>query len=439
MTKYFSSILAITLFSSVILSPAVSNGKQSNSDESRRLAEIAENLFSMLDRQSALFYRPGLEENLLQLIASAIDSRAEIMTAEEAGCRREMDAGIFYGIGFKTEIENNRPYVRHLIPNSPAAAAGIPIGAIILSINGKDTFDMSHQTVERSLHGGKDQIITLKYKVPQSTEPTPPSAEMPSPDDSGLEDENNLIVRLKCTISALPKTGTTEDWPLQLAYMQVNGIYTGSGAYITDQMRAWSTREIAGIIMDLRGADGTDIESAAVIAGLFAEPGAPLFLMRDGKGNVMAEFKADDSKKIDLPVMALVDKHISGAAQILVAAMRNCRGAMLIGEPCPADLALRDFIPMENGDFLYIATQKAELTPSVPETQIIPDVVISPDDQALLKTAPEPGKPDIFTEMTEQQRQEQALTRRIGTDAALRRAADILLGLKALSIGKRPN
>ena len=69
--------------------------------------------------------------------------------------------------------------------------------------------------------------------------------------------------------------------------------------------------------MDLRNAGGSDLQAAADIAGLFLPGKPPLINLRDGTGEAVASFTGKPAAKIDAPLMVLVNRETSGAAERL--------------------------------------------------------------------------------------------------------------------------
>jgi C-terminal processing protease CtpA/Prc len=313
---------------------------------------------------------------------------------------------------------------------------------LIEKIDGTNTLDMTIGDVIALLRGHRDQPVTLEYRLPGAT--AAPDTTVSANTDTNIPPEHteanvdqtaqSYTIKLKRSLMQMPKTGITEEWPLQLAYMKINGIYDGSGSYAVKQLQDWATQNIAGVILDLRSAGGADLPSVAEIGSLFAQEGQPLFRVIAADNREPVTYSSNKSSPLPVPVMALIDADTSGAAACLAAVLRNARGAMLIGAACPHDLVVRTPVPLADGRVLFIATQQIEL---LPPTELPP--MLTPDVQipagVSLPPPPESKKTDdIFVQITDQERQERALTERIGQDAVLRRAADILLGLKALGI-----
>jgi len=419
----------------ILLAASLSGGMRAAAapaEPKKITAEIAA-LLQLLEEQGALFEPAELDRRLRLAVCQVIDPGAELLTPAEAARRREEDAGVFYGIGVQLEIRDKRPRILKVLPDGPAAAAGLPAGAAIEKIDEADTLDMALADAVARLRGYQGQPVTLQFRPPPNAADPAAAATTNAPAAPELQ-----TVELLRSLVLMPMTGMTEPWPLQLAYMKINGIYDGSGAYMAEQLQAWSTQEVAGVILDLRGAGGADLPSVAAAASLCAPAGRPLFRVAAGRNRESAEYSARKSPLLTMPVIALIDAQTRGAAALLAAVLRNCRGAMLIGAPCRNDLVLRAPISLPDGQVLYIAMHKIELLPAAAApAELVPDVQIPSDARIPAPPAPEKADDDIFAKISDQERQERALAERIGQDTALRRAADILLGLKALGIKTR--
>jgi len=129
-----------------------------------------------------------------------------------------------------------------------------------------------------------------------------------------------------------------------------------------EQFNTWRGTNCFGAILDIRGADGMNMESVVEIGSLFAHAGDTLFILRDGYNNAVAAYQAKAGQPMDKPVMVLIDQDTSGAAEVLAGLLSTCNGAMLIGTPTRGDDRIRNIIPLANDRVLYIATQRIELS-----------------------------------------------------------------------------
>lgn len=225
---------------------------------------------------------------------------------------------------------------------------------------------------------------------------------------------------------------TVELWPEKLAYLKLRALQDGTGEEALAHLRPLSGGY--GIIVDLRGAAGTDLASVAALAGLFCCSSQTLFSVQDMTGHVVTNYAAQAETPLKASVMVLIDAGTRQAAETLAAVWRGCSGVMLLGSATTGDNRLRDWLTLPDGRRLYIATR--QVVPAVGRayagTGIRPDIDVAPgggDDLRFRDTHPRMGK-----KLSEKSKQDRELMARVDADPALRRATDILLGLRALSI-----
>lgn len=178
------------------------------------------------------------------------------------------------------------------------------------------------------------------------------------------------------------------------------------------------------------------LDAVAEIAGLFVPSARTLFTVKDGFDKTLKTYAARDGKPLDRPVMILVDRDTRGAAELLTAILQDCRGVMIIGTPTRGDDRLREPLAVGPDKVLYIAVKRIEVgKDSYHGHGVKPDISVSPSgDSVKAKTMTAENDNGLFSGLSEQAKQDHALIARIGDDLTLRRATDILLGLKALDL-----
>jgi C-terminal processing protease CtpA/Prc len=229
-----------------------------------------------------------------------------------------------------------------------------------------------------------------------------------------------------------PAIDSAEEWPFQLAYMRLNGIHEGCAAEVAAQLVKWSGAQLFGLVLDLRGANGTSLTDAAALAGLWAENGQPLFKVTDRRGKEFESFKAKhDVAALDLTVIALVDGETRGAAEALAAALAGTlREGMLVGQPTAGDPCVREYLALPSGLQLYVATRRfvtGDGRSYDGQIGVVPDIRIGAGEEVLDFEA-ERTRPDTLPE----EKQDRFLRGRVRGDATLQRSLDILRGIKAL-------
>ena len=230
-----------------------------------------------------------------------------------------------------------------------------------------------------------------------------------------------------------------EDLPAGMGYLRAAGIFAGAGAEIAAALDKWQAAGKFGAILDLRGADGTAEGEIPAVAAKFAPAGAVLYSMDDRQGNELVSVKAGEVPAASLPLMVLVDGETSGAAELLAAVLGGgVNGAMVIGRETSGDPMIREPKKLSTGRYALLATRQLKTADGATYSGangVFPDVAVS--DAALDETVYEPEAPVLRKgkTMTDEEKEDKALRDRTRNDTYLRRATDVLLGLKALGYG----
>ena len=175
------------------------------------------------------------------------------------------------------------------------------------------------------------------------------------------------------------------------------------------------------------------------VAAKFAPAGEILYSMNDRQGNEIASVKSAESPKASLPLMVLVDEETSGAAELLAAVLGGgVKGAMVIGRETAGDPLIREPKKLSTGRYALLATRQLKTPDGMVYAGVggvRPDVAIT--DSALDETVYEPETPVLRKghSLTDEEKEDKALRDRTRNDTYLRRATDVLLGLKALGYG----
>ncbi len=229
----------------------------------------------------------------------------------------------------------------------------------------------------------------------------------------------------------------SESWQEGIGYLKLRGLYPDAGERVASQLRAWSaTNGLGGAILDVRAASGADLASVDAIASLFEGPDEVLFRVRNGYGEDVDVHRRRGGGYLSIPLMLLVDTQTAGAAEVLAAVMSGRRGVMLIGASTRGDHGLREIIPLDDELAMYVASRHVALPDGSTYDMggVDPDIRVAPAKGATATGAVASAAAPTDAKGRALPQRDPKLAERMAGDAALVRAVDILLGLKALGI-----
>jgi hypothetical protein len=236
----------------------------------------------------------------------------------------------------------------------------------------------------------------------------------------------------------LPAFRPVEYWPREVAYLKVDSFYPGSASAFGAVLTGLNTAAVYGVILDLRGAGGGGLESVAAVAGWFSTSNE-LAAVQNRAGQEIHRLTNAVHSSFRHPLMILTDGQTREAAELLAALCRGQSRVMLIGVPTGGEAYLRDLMPLPDGHVLDFARYRLMplAGPDYHGRGVTPDI-----DVAFARLGGERPKPEVALEQDARGRAgsvetaaDDRLDARIGNDLILRRAIDLLLGLKALETG----
>ena len=360
---------------------------------------------------------------LLEALIRASEPSAVFLSEEELAARsqrlsdREWDTGLTL-----VAVADGLPKVAAVRADSPAAAAGLLPGEMIEKIGLREILTGANLKMVRGLLAdGEDAALDVGVR------------------GADAKSRTVAVARVRRAETSLTDV---EDLPAGMGYLRAAGIFAGAGSEIAAALDKWQAAGKFGVILDLRGADGTAEGEIPAVAAKFAPAGAVLYSMDDRQGNELVSVKAGEIPAASLPLMVLVDEETSGAAELLAAVLGGgVKGAMVIGRETSGDPMIREPKKLSTGRYALLATRQLKTADGATYSGangVAPDVAIS--DAALDETVYEPEAPVLRKgkTMTDEEKEDKALRDRTRNDTYLRRATDVLLGLKALGYGAQP-
>ncbi len=348
-------------------------------------------------------------------VIQVADPQGRLISESDIARLDEEDKGIVREVGISVALTNGGFVIVEVTKASSADLSGLKAGETVVEIDKGNVAGLKPWEVEELLRSD-DPAVLLKIQ-----------------DTNGAARE----VEVKPDPVQAPAIQTAEELPANLCYLRLNGIYARSGKDIVSALRGWAETGRSGVVLDLRGAGGADAQSAADTASLFAESGALLFTFRDPQDQDLETYKSSASLLLNMPAMILIDEETRGASEVLAAALAgSTRGVMLIGSVSSGDPLVREVQPLPAGGHLYLATKRLVVADGKiynGSEGVKPDLVVAPTALPVSEYEPEPS-PDNQKELSSEEKEDKLLRERVRGDETLRRAVDVLLGLKALNI-----
>jgi carboxyl-terminal processing protease len=249
-------------------------------------------------------------------------------------------------------------------PGSPAEAAGIAAGDVIVAVNGTLLDGKSIDDAGALIKGAKGTPVTLTIE----------------------RGGRNLDVTIVRNVYNRPEVDTRTLANGSVAYIDVSGINEPASS----QFHLALSRALAAgqksIIIDMRGNPGGYVPDAVKIASEFISSGAILYQQDSSGTQTEIDAKPKDAKGLavdsSIKVVVLVDKNTASAAEITAAALQARGRALIVGQTTYGKGVVQAWLPLPNNDGGIHLTIARWLTPNKVWIQgkgIKPDIAATND------------------------------------------------------------
>ncbi|MGA8035199.1 MAG: S41 family peptidase [Candidatus Acidiferrales bacterium] len=253
-----------------------------------------------------------------------------------------------------------------VLPDSPAAKAGLRIGDILEKIAGFTTSQMAIDQAQLLLKGQPGTVVKLSAIRRGKAEP---------------QDVDITLARL--APSKLVEDRVAGD----IAYLHVPEFTLGTTVQIKEALAQFQQKGAKKLILDLRDCALGDEAEGISTAQLFISSGTITTLK--GQTVTPVVYSADASKVAwTLPVAVLIGNGTAGPAEIVASAISDNKRGDTVGERTYGIASQQKLIEMDNGSALILTTA-LYYSPSgknIPAEGIAPTVEIHPSIDSLMAT-----------------------------------------------------
>jgi carboxyl-terminal processing protease len=298
-------------------------------------------------------------------LASAFgDPHTVFFPPEEGKAFTEQVNGEFGGIGAEIAQKDGLIQVQTPLKGTPSERAGLISGDFILKIGVTSTENMDVNSAVQLIRGEPGTKVTLnvfrkdKWVQPRDIVITREKIEVPTLDTKYYD--NNKIVGISL---------------YQFNPNSSRRFYEAA----TDALLKGSK----GIIFDLRNNPGGYLDVANELAGWFVNRGTLVVSERFKSGPDEQFLAAGNGALKALPVVILINGGSASASEILAGALRDIRGAKIVGEKSYGKGTVQQMMELKDGSSLKV-TIAHWVMPSgtiLDHNGITPDIEVKPTDE----------------------------------------------------------
>ncbi len=284
---------------------------------------------------------------------------SRFLSPEMVKAQHEYTTGTFEGIGAYVESKDGATVIVSPIDNSPAQAAGLLPGDVILAVDGEDVTTLALNEVVQRVLGPTGSQVTLTIFTPAT---------------GATRDVTLIRAKIELenvTWAQLP--GTT------IAHIRISAFSDRVSQDLEQALTDIQAAGLTGVILDLRNNPGGLLTEAIGVAGQFLSEGTAVLLRQDAQENVTTETAVSGGTGLDIPLVVLINQGSASASEIVAGALQDNGRAQLVGETTFGTGTVLNEFDLSDGSALLLATEQW-LTPAgrvIWHEGVVPDTAVS--------------------------------------------------------------
>ena len=268
--------------------------------------------------------------------------------------------GFFGGIGAEVGIRDGVMTILAPMPDTPAEAAGVRPGDVILEVDGESIQGLSLLEVVRLIRGDKGTTVTLLLRHLSSAQPV------------SIEIERDII-NLQ-SVSLLMQVG-------RIGHLRLSGFTGTTNDDLKEALERFERSQGVGLVLDLRNNPGGLVSSVVDVTSQFIGEGLVLYQV-DANGNRRDWSVKSGGNALDVPMVVLVNQFSASASEVFTGAIIDNERATVIGMTTFGKGSVTNLWPLDDGSAINFTTARW-FTPNgtlIEGEGITPDVLLELDE-----------------------------------------------------------
>jgi carboxyl-terminal processing protease len=371
-----------------------------------------------------------LLEYAIEGMLMGLDPHSMYLTEDAYQGLQDATSGEFTGLGLEVGMEDGYVKIISPIDGSPAAAAGLQSGDIILKLGKIPVKGMSLNESIEIMRGPKGSEIVLTIGRPGESQPF-----------------EVTLVRNTIKVASVRERWLEPGY----GYIRIAQFQSATGADVKKSLeKLLSEGELKGLVLDLRNNPGGILRSSVDVADLFLDGGNVVYT--EGRvGGSDTRFDAEPNDATDgAPIIVLINQGSASASEIVAGALQDHARAVVMGTQSFGKGSVQTVLPLSDSRAIKLTTA-LYFTPngrSIQAEGIVPDIEVERatitafEDMQGISEADLSGhldnaNGDADTDGTSQEKQKAATKELLSNDNQLYEALALLKGLNILGLRER--
>ena len=299
-----------------------------------------------------------LLEYAIQGMLMGLDPHSMYLTEDAFQNLQDNTSGEFTGLGLEVGMEDGYVKIISPIDGSPAAAAGLQSGDIILKLGKIPVKGMSLNDAIEIMRGPKGSAIKLSIGRPGESQPF-----------------DVTLVRDTIKIASVRQRWLEPGY----GYIRIAQFQHRTGDDVRKSLdKLMSEQELKGLVLDLRNNPGGILRASVDVAGLFMDGGNVVYT--EGRlDNSDLSYDADKKDATEgLPLIVLINRGSASASEIVAGALQDHGRAVVMGTHSFGKGSVQTILPLSDSRAVKLTTA-LYFTPngrSIQAEGIEPDILV---------------------------------------------------------------
>ncbi|MCX7419510.1 MAG: S41 family peptidase [Planctomycetia bacterium] len=303
---------------------------------------------------------------------NALDDYSNCLTPDRLSDLYDNIDGEFVGLGIEMKAEAGRGlYLVNVLPESPAAEAGLHVGDYIVAIDNIDCRNMSTDEAAGKLKGTPNSRVRLEL--------------------SGLSAADRRTVnvtRRAVQVKSIPVVKMVDE-SRGIGYIQMTGFQKSTPAELDDALARLNRQSMRLLIWDVRGNPGGLLTAAVEVLDRFIDNG----VLVSTKGRTTDQnwaYSAHRPNSSNVPIVLLTDENSASASEIVAGAIRDHQRGTIVGRKTYGKWSVQSIFPVQRNVGLRLTTAKfySPAGKTLGKIGVKPDVEVELPEHVVLHRGP---------------------------------------------------
>ena len=271
--------------------------------------------------------------------------------------------GSYEGIGAWVDSTGDYLAIVSPMPGSPAEAAGLKPGDLIIAIDGEDMTGTPGDLVIKKVLGPAGSTVELTIRREGEAEP--------------LKFD---VTRAKIVVPSIESEMLEND----IAHIHIFTFGATTAEELRSAIEELLEQDAQGLIIDFRNNGGGLLSTAIKISSEFIPEGDVILYERYGDGREDIHTSLPGGLATEIPIVILINEGSASASEVVAGAIQDHERGQLVGVTSFGKGSVQNWIPLNNQQGAVRVTIAKWLTPNertIHDVGLEPDVVVEISDE----------------------------------------------------------